>query len=139
MSNTSQESHPLFPSGEWEGFYTYAMGSGADQHAMHLFLSFKNNAITGGGRDDVGSFTYKGSYSTEQLDCIMTKYYSTHSVSYVGQVDENGIWGMWRLYGLSGGFHIWPKTTGHNQKASEVETQKESIKEEVHLILPKSK
>ncbi len=138
MSSADQESHPLFPSGEWEGFYTYATSSQASQHPMHLFLSFKNSVVTGGGSDDVGRFTWKGSYSKQQLECTITKNYSTHIVSYIGQVDENGIWGIWHLDGISGGFHIWPKMTEQNQQVQAVEIQEESIKEEVHLTTPKS-
>ena len=138
MSSAGQESHPLFPSGEWEGFYTYATGSRAAQHPMHLFLLFKDNVVTGGGSDDVGRFTWRGSYSKQQLECIIRKHYSTHLVSYHGQVDENGIWGIWQMDGVSGGFHIWPKIAEQNQQAQAVATQEESIREEVHLPLPKS-
>ena len=56
-----QEIHPLFPSGEWEGFYTYEMRPKADRHEMHSMLDFKNNMVKGSGGDDVGRFSWKGS------------------------------------------------------------------------------
>lgn len=134
-----QENHALFPSGEWEGFYTYALDSQADQHPMHLILSFKNGIITGAGSDEEGSFTWKGTYNKVQLECVLTKYYRSHSVFYTGQVDENGIWGIWRIDEVTGGFHIWPKTTPQNQQVEALEVKEESVREEVHLILPKAK
>lgn len=109
-SQKKGEQHPLFPSGEWEGFYTYAMGPDAEQHKMDFFLNFRNGIVTGGGGDDVGSFSWKGAYDTEELYCTMAKSYQAHTVSYQGNVDENGIWGTWQLNEwMTGGFHIWPK------------------------------
>jgi hypothetical protein len=34
------EKHPLFPSGEWEGFYTHAFGPHARRHMMSFALTF---------------------------------------------------------------------------------------------------
>lgn len=113
------ETHPLFPSGEWEGFYTYSMGSEADQHPMQFSLEFRDQLVSGGGSDDVGGFAWKGRYDTKALTCQMTKYYSTHNVDYNGQVDENGIWGTWTIRWMKGGFHIWPKKKGEEAAASE--------------------
>lgn len=128
---TQQERHPLFPSGDWEGFYTYALGPEAPQHKMYCALQFKDQVVTGGGGDDVGFFFWQGSYDLQELVCVMTKFYSTHRVFYSGQVDENGIWGTWQLYGDSGGFHIWPKSSEQNyyqqehawQEVPEVKTE----------------
>ena len=106
---TTQETHPLFPSGEWEGFYTYSFGPSADQHKMAFFLDFQNNLVKGTGSDDVGGFFWEGSYDKESLTCKVIKSYATHTVSYRGHVDENGIWGTWEMAFLKGGFHIWPK------------------------------
>jgi hypothetical protein len=131
-----QEDHPLFPSGEWEGFYTYAMGSQADQHKMHFLLSFKDNRVSGSGADDVGSFYWEGSYSKERMDCVLTKYYPTHSVFYKGQVDENGIWGTWEIDFYTGGFHIWPKAQEEKQQAAALAIQEESNVGEGLFTLP---
>ncbi len=119
-NKTTQETHPLFPSGTWEGFYTYQMGPDAGQHAMAFSLNFKDEIITGNGSDDVGGFSWRGAYSKEGLVCTMTKAYATHTVDYQGNVDENGIWGTWTLDWMKGGFHIWPKANAENEVAKEV-------------------
>lgn len=100
--------HPLFPSGEWKGFYTYRMGPGGDKHEMQFLFEFQDGQISGMGSDPVGAFTWKGSYQLKALIVNMTKSYPTHWVEYQGHVDENGIWGTWTLSGLKGGFHVWP-------------------------------
>lgn len=116
----SQETHPLFPSGIWEGFYTYQMGPDADQHNMHFSLNFKNEIITGSGSDDVGGFSWRGIYDRERMVCSITKAYATHTVDYLGNVDENGIWGTWTINWMKGGFHIWPKTNNEQEVVKEV-------------------
>ena len=121
--NNNTETHPLFPSGEWEGFYTMSEGPSAQQHMMHFTLFFENNVVNGGGSDDIGSFVWKGNYDTEGLWCKMTKHYVTHTVAYDGNVDENGIWGNWTIrVQLSGGFHIWPKKKEESIQEEEVES-----------------
>ena len=113
------EQHPNFPSGEWEGFYIYGSGPGAAQHPMHFTLEFKEGKVHGGGGDDIGSFTWDGTYDVEAMQCTMTKTYATHQVFYQGHVDENGVWGQWRIFNR-GGFHIWPKGRGASNQAVEV-------------------
>ncbi len=128
----TDETHSLYPSGEWEGFFTYAFGPGAERHPMHFILRFKNNAVTGSGGDEVGPFHWRGLYDKEQLRCQMTKYYTSHTVFYDGQVDENGIWGTWNIRGyFSGGFHIWPKNSGENN--AEAETVQETVQETITI------
>lgn len=108
--NNASETHPLFPSGEWEGFYTHAQGPAAERFVMNFSLHFANKEVNGGGSDDIGPFIWKGIYDPEALWCKMTKAYATHTVFYDGQVDENGIWGNWEILpNLTGGFHLWPK------------------------------
>jgi hypothetical protein len=100
---------------------------------MHFMLTFKENLVIGSGGDDVGSFTWKGSYHKERMECLMTKYYGSHTVYYQGQVDENGIWGSWQLDWVGGGFHIWPKgySCNHAKQAYELEPEGNLLKEEV--------
>lgn len=117
----TQETHPLFPSGDWEGFYSYYSG---DKHSMQCSFSFCNGILTGSGRDDVGSFRWKGVYNKDILSCTMTKFYSSHTVFYKGEVDENGIWGNWDIRGVwRGGFHLWPKAKQEKQQAQQIEIE----------------
>ena len=109
--DASHSPHPLFPSGEWEGFYVYGQGLGNGQHKMFSFLEFRNGGVEGDGYDDVAAFIWSGVYDTELMTCKMTKRYTTHTVFYDGRVDENGIWGTWIIQRYKGGFHIWPKKT----------------------------
>lgn len=144
MSNLSnkltQEHHPLFPSGEWEGFYTMQMGPGAEQHKMQFTLNFKNHIVKGAGGDDVGSFSWKGKYDTEELVCNMTKFYQTHTVDYKGEVDENGIWGVWTIDQFSsGGFHIWPKKQKGNTAKAEKKVKKRKMVQKVSAPKTKTK
>ena len=126
---SSEEIHPLFPSGDWEGFYKYPYAY-LPPDPMHCFLNFRQGTVTGSGSDSVGAFSWKGSYDTEALTCQLTKYYTTHTVFYKGQVDENGIWGHWRINDFSkGGFHIWPKKGGEEEEGTENEEVEEEIEE----------
>ena len=108
LSETEQ--HYLFPSGEWEGFYTNAQGRDATQHPMTFVLNFKKNIVTGIGNDDIGSFSFRGEYDPKNYTFYVHKYYISHSAIYQGHVDENGIWGMWSTSDSDrGGFHVWPR------------------------------
>lgn len=131
------EMHPLFPSGEWEGFYTYAFGPDAQQHKMSLDLIFKINLITGSGSDDIGSFSWRGTYNTDALKCTITKHYASHTVFYEGSIDENGIWGTWSLTWGHGGFHIWPKPSAAIDK---LEVQLSEVKKiQIKIVVIKGK
>ncbi len=105
------ESHPLLPSGEWEGFYTYAFGAAAPRHQMAFTLEFWNGIISGHGSDELDVFSWRGSYDKKVMSCKITKSYYAYSVHYEGYIDENGIWGTWTISEkkLKGGFHIWHK------------------------------
>lgn len=105
------ETHPLFPSGEWEGFYVYPGFLGKMRDSMHFILNFADGTVTGSGSDPVGAFVWQGVYDTKEQTCNMTKQYiGRHRVMYTGHADETGIWGTWNIRGsLSGEFHIWPK------------------------------
>ena len=122
------EKHPFFPSGEWEGFYTYAFGGDAHRNMMSFALTFKNGKVSGSGIDNINRFIWRGSYDTEKLRCSMQKRYSTHVVLYDGYVDQNGIWGTWEIPPYDrGGFHIWPKGLSENLTVEDKEKLPESI------------
>jgi hypothetical protein len=123
------ETNPLFPSGEWEGFYTYAFGPDAYRHTMSFALTFKNKTVSGSGMDDVDRFIWHGTYDTERLRCWMQKRYPSHTVIYDGYVDESGIWGTWEIPPYyRGGFHIWPKGLSENLTIEDKETIPETLK-----------
>jgi hypothetical protein len=134
MKNTDaiHETHPLFPSGEWEGFYSYPPPYSFHKGQMSFYLFFHNQTIEGEGMDEVGKFSWKGTYDTQAMTCQLTKYYhGQHSVYYNGQVDENGIWGSWIIQrNWQGGFHIWPKA----QSQEEMQTAIEALMEEPVLL-----
>lgn len=105
----SKETHPLFPSGEWTGFYKYKGGFDNKRHVMSFVLNFQSSLVTGSGGDDVGPFNWEGQYDVKALKCKMVKYYFSHVVHYDGHADENGIWGTWKISDYcTGEFHIWP-------------------------------
>lgn len=144
--NQQTETHPLLPSGEWEGFYCYNYSP--KQHKMSIELFFANAIVSGSGIDDVASFIWKGKYELKEFKINMTKYYSTHKVTYKGDIDENGIWGVWEIvndysgipsflvdsikaalkHTLIGGFHIWPKKSNSESNSNVAEEQNESKK-----------
>lgn len=69
---------------------------------MGFQLDFMGGQVRGSGSDDIGGFSWSGSYSTERLCCEMTKqYFGSHSAWYQGKVDENGIWRTGLLAGGS--------------------------------------
>lgn len=117
------ETHELFPSGDWEGFYLYPYSSKSDRHMMYFTLNFQDQQVTGSGSDDVGSFTWSGSYDKENMECVLIKHYATHIVNYQGKVDENGIWGKWNISYFSGGFHLWPKKREEEAAEEAVRTE----------------
>ncbi|MFK7810501.1 MAG: hypothetical protein AB8F74_22030, partial [Saprospiraceae bacterium] len=106
-------------------FYTYFSGPTADRHEMPSDFHFQEGDITGGGGDDVGSFSWIGNYDVKTLQCRMIKKYATHHVNYKGHVDENGIWGSWNIGSWGGGFHLWPSKEEKNQE--EIETAIEEL------------
>jgi hypothetical protein len=130
------ETNPLFPSGEWEGFYTHAFGPDARRHMMSFALTFKNGNVSGSGIDDVTRFIWRGSYDTEKLRCWMKKRYPSHTVFYDGYVDQKGIWGTWEIPPYDrGGFHIWPKGLSEGLAIEDKEIVPESVKLLELLIL----
>jgi len=144
--NQEEESNPLLPSGDWDGFFCY--NHTPKQYKMVIELAFGNNLISGSGIDDVAPFTWLGKYNLENYKIKMTKSYPTHKVYYMGNVDENGIWGTWKItldnYNIpddlkdildvalkkehNGGFHIWPKKQKTETNSNELKQQHESQK-----------
>jgi len=149
LNNSELEKHPLLPSGAWEGFYCY--NHSPQQHRMSIDLLFAEMKVSGSGIDDVAPFTWTGKYNVETYKLEMTKHYQSHKVWYRGDIDENGIWGMWEIahdYSrfthqqtqfvkttlknvITGGFHIWPKknTVTENENVMSEAESSEKLKE----------
>lgn len=121
----TNEQHPYFPSGEWEGHYL----EGGRKGPMRFQLDFADGKITGSGGDDIGPFSWKGTYDVKTMVVKMTKQYlGRHQVVYEGMADTNGIYGSWSIPPWSrGGFHIWPV-------AGEEEEQEEKVVEEEVVV-----
>ncbi len=121
--NNLTETHPSFPSGDWIGFYL----EDGQKQKMKCQLEFKNGNVTGNGSDSVGAFKWTGTYDLNSETCSMVKrYLGAHTVNYEGHADENGIWGKWRIFNYSEGFHLWPKGEGEEDEREE-EDEKQSI------------
>ena len=108
------ETDPRFPSGRWLGFFLDQRLAG--KHQMELLLTFRQEGMTGEGRDKVGAFLIRGRYTVADGKCHWHKrYIDGHDVFYQGYGEDKGIWGTWELhprevYGLvKGGFYIWPE------------------------------
>jgi len=86
---------------------------------MDLHLKFERERIDGGGTDDIGFFTIRGTYDDESLVCRWLKTYpGSHDVVYRGWREGKGIWGHWHIDSAgSGGFLIWPKSAGEGEAA----------------------
>lgn len=114
------EQSPYFPSGKWQGFYLYSSGPDAARHRMDFTLNFRDGNITGSGSDDVGGFSWRGTYDVSTLSVHMVKQYASHTVDYQGMADTTGIYGTWSMTFMKGGFHIWPKQDNRESKEEEV-------------------
>jgi hypothetical protein len=81
---------------------------------MELHLSFRQGVMTGEGRDMIGPFLIRGTYTIEDGKCSWSKrYIGKHDVSYQGYNEGKGIWGLWEIPpAWRGGFHIWPISMG---------------------------
>lgn len=109
--------------GEWEGFYNYPFGT--TKHKMETFLNYKDGKISGHGSDDIGQFTWSGKYDEEMYKVNMVKSYGSHDVNYSGNIDENGLWGIWAIGEFKGGFHLWPKKADQKENIAVTEEIKE--------------
>jgi hypothetical protein len=110
------ETDPRFPSGPWVGFFVQSMPP-LGKLWMELRLTFRSGAVDGEGRDRVGRFAIRGTYSVADGRCHWKKsYLGRHDVHYSGFNEGKGIWGGWEIpvgrhstIRLHGGFHIWPE------------------------------
>jgi hypothetical protein len=95
-----------FPSGPWAGFYQFDGRCFPQQ----LELTFEGGVIRGGGWDNIGEFTIKGSYDLESREVRWTKGYAGgRNVYYRGFREGRGIWGTWRIpQKAHAGLHVWP-------------------------------
>jgi hypothetical protein len=119
-----------FPSGPWTGFYNYGVGTG--RHRMDLSLAFSNGTMSGDGIDNVGPFLISGQYDGQSGECSWTKtYIGAHDVYYRGFREGKGIWGLWELTSVSGGFQIWP--LGEEEAEQEGESVEEPVLAEVSV------
>lgn len=125
MKNTEE----ILPSGEWEGFYNYF--SGGPKHLMSTHLEFSNGRVSGVGNDDVGAYNWSG-FVSAGLKVELKKTYSSHHVFYEGDADELGIWGMWSIGSMKGGFHLWPKKQA--VESEELEMAVEEIAEKQTVL-----
>ena len=144
INRPNLESHPFLPSGEWEGFYCYH--NNMHQHKMATHFRFINSSITGSGTDDVAPFSWSGTYDLKIFKFSTRKFYSTHQFLYKGDIDENGIWGIWEsapssndnkrifAYRMTGGFHLWPRQLGKETNKNIIEEKTSSeILEDIFL------
>lgn len=122
-----------FPSGKWIGFFLQPPLPGRQQ--MELILTFRNQILTGEGRDRVGEFLIRGQYRLDDGTCHWQKtYVKRHTVFYKGYNEGRGIWGLWEIPGVPlggrGGFHIWPEAMG-DPTGSHLHESREAPVEEV--------
>jgi hypothetical protein len=117
------ETNPLFPSGEWEGFYTYEFGPDARRYMMSFALTFKNGKVSGSGIDNVSRFSWRGNYDTEKLRCWMQKRYPSHTVSYDGYVDQKGIWGFGKSHPIAEAVFIFGRKDSRKILRSRIKRQ----------------
>jgi hypothetical protein len=114
LDSTRVERDSRFPSGRWTGFYAQRLRPG--RHTMTIDLTFRDGELEAQGSDEIGPFTFDGSYDASTGKCEWTKQYlGKHRVTYTGVNEGQGIWGVWEinmLWGMlrdRGVFHIWPK------------------------------
>jgi hypothetical protein len=111
-----------FPSGPWTGFFLQWWKPG--RHPMAIDLVFENGELWATGSDAVGPFTFQGDYDLADGKCRWVKQYlGKHRVTYSGNNEGEGIWGVWEirflagLYQDQGVFHIWPQGMIPTEKA----------------------
>jgi hypothetical protein len=140
--NKNQKKHealeidPRFPSGEWKGFYLQRGIAG--KQWMTLAMEFRAGHLAGEGRDSVGEFFVRGVYQLDDGRCTLTKTYpGSHDVIYDGANEGDGkwLWGLWTVYGHTGGFHLWPKGEA-DPTGSDLSAEKEIPVEPARKLMP---
>lgn len=135
---TENNTPNFLPDGPWTGFYEEYAKDG--NFPMSCTLTFVDGLISGSGSDEVGTFTFSGTYTTSDYKVTMRKTYHTHSLLYEGDADENGIWGKWSFPAMkfvSAGFHIWPKK-GETESIEEELAIEEAIEDLLEVEEPVS-
>lgn len=117
MSNTTEQD-PRFPSGPWRGFYSYF--ADATRCGMDMTFSFADGRLFAEGRDDLGTFVFRGQYDTATGWVEWWKVYTFcsccgplgHAIFYQGTATTSGIVGGWEQIegGYGGPFRLWPGT-----------------------------
>ena len=106
------ESDQRLPTGQWTGFFLDTRLS--RRGWMHLYLEFAEGKLKGEGTDFVGPWLAEGQYDTKLGTCVWAKrYVGAHQVNYRGNIDQNGIVGVWEIGPITGEFHIWPASMSH--------------------------
>lgn len=91
------------------------------RHRMRLTLVFApGGKIEGDGIDDIAAFQIHGHFDLATSAAHWTKAYAgRHTVDYAGLYARPSICGDWTLYGLTGGFWIWPQGLDESTDAEE--------------------
>ena len=116
--------HPVFPSGDWTGYY---LQEGRRRHDM--FLSFRDGRLSGAGQDTVGLFCVRGAYDADTREVWWNKTYpGSHDVFYRGWREPRGIVGNWEIEDtFTGGFRIWPLGEGEGETREAIEQLEEPV------------
>jgi hypothetical protein len=94
---------------------------------MELALSVRGQLLSGGGMDDVGTFSIHGSFDEGTTNFFWTKRYAAHSVYYKGAYDGKFLKGRWLLEGGQGTFCLWPDGAGEKGRMSKAKPEKARI------------
>ncbi|XP_063406273.1 protein jagged-1-like [Mytilus trossulus] len=90
--------------GVWPGYYVH----NGVQYPWSMSIQFDANSISGGGSDSVGTFTIDGSWDPLSKDINFVKAYTSHTVSYTGQVtaDVCTMYGLYQVGSTTGAFNM---------------------------------
>lgn len=99
-------------SGEWSGTYS----QGAQRYPQSMTLTFADGIVRGGGSDDLGHFEVVGDYRStgDEIRVGFIKTYDgSHSVLYLGVMEDSALVGEWRLQnGWGDAFSLSPDRAG---------------------------
>jgi len=60
-----------------------------EEGRMSFVIDVCKGGIIGFGSDQVGGYTWKGTYDKKKMSCLMTKSNTTHEIEYQGNIDDN--------------------------------------------------